>query len=172
MPRIATLEQAFVHELSDVYNAEKQLLRALPKLARATTDSTLSEAFTSHVEETQAQIERIDKIAEAADISLKRIKCQAMEGLISEGQDAIEDIEKGPVRDAILLISAQKAEHYEIASYGSLIAIADALGHSKAADMLRKSLAEEKATDEKLNALACASINVKALEMAPQSVPA
>ncbi len=169
MSRITTLQQAFVHEISDAYNAEKQLLRALPKLARAATDPTLSAAFTAHIEETQGQIERIDAVVEEMGITLKRIKCQAMEGLVAEAQDVIEEIEKGPVRDAVLVVAAQKAEHYEIATYGCLIAMADALGYPKAADLLRETLAEEKSTDDKLSQLACGELNLKAVEATSQT---
>ena len=157
-----TLQDLFIHELSDIYSAEKQLTRALPKMARAASDAKLAEAFTSHREETRGQVERIDKIVEAADFRLKRVKCAAMEGLVEEGRDVIEDVEKGPVLDAALIAAAQKVEHYEIASYGTLCTFAKQLGHDDALALLKETLAEEKAADEKLNTLALEQANAKA----------
>lgn len=159
---IKTLEELFIHELSDIANAERQLTKALPRLARATEDPTLREAFETHLEETQHQIERIDQIVETAGLRLKRVKCAAMEGLVEEGRDAIDSIEKGPVRDAALIGGAQKVEHYEIASYGTLCALAKHLKMSAALTLLKATLAEEKATDEKLTRIAEGGGNQKA----------
>jgi ferritin-like metal-binding protein YciE len=172
MPKIKTLEDAFIHELSDIYSAEKQLTKALPKLARAATHPQLSEGFTQHLEETQGQIERIDQIVEAQGLKLKRVKCLAMEGLVAEGGETIEEIEKGPVRDVMLIVGAQKVEHYEIAAYGSLITLADQLGYADASRLLKETLQEEKATDEKLNGLATSEVNRQALEAAAEVEPA
>ncbi|RRS06058.1 ferritin-like domain-containing protein [Aquabacterium soli] len=154
---IKTVHDLFVHELSDMYSAEKQMTRSLPKMARAAADPQLAAAFEQHLEETQGQVERIDKIVELAGIKLKRIKCVAMEGLIEEAKDTIDEVEKGPVLDAALIGSAQKAEHYEIASYTTLIVLATKLGLDDARKLLSESLAEEKATDEKLGTLATAA---------------
>jgi ferritin-like metal-binding protein YciE len=154
---IKTVHDLFVHELSDMYSAEKQMTRSLPKMARAAADPQLAAAFEQHLEETQGQVERIDKIVELAEIKLKRIKCVAMEGLIEEAKDTIDEVEKGPVLDAALIGSAQKAEHYEIASYTTLIVLATKLGLDDARKLLSESLAEEKATDEKLGTLATAA---------------
>jgi ferritin-like metal-binding protein YciE len=151
---VKTLHDLFVHELSDIYSAEKQLSKALPRLARAATNPDLKLAFETHLEETFGQIERIDKIVDATDIKLKRIKCAAMEGLVEEGKEVIEEVEKGPVRDAALIAGAQKVEHYEIASYGTLAAVAKQLGLTSAVQLLLETLKEEKATDEKLTLLA------------------
>lgn len=151
---IKTIEELFIHELSDIYSAEKQLTKSLPRLARAATEPKLVEAFKVHLEETQGQIERIDQIVELLGIKLKRIKCAAMEGLVEEGREVIEEIEAGPVRDAALIGGAQKVEHYEIASYGTIAAIAKQLGYSDAITLLLATLDEEKATDEKLTLLA------------------
>lgn len=159
-----TLQDLFIHELSDIYNAEKQLTKALPKLARAAEDPKLSEAFTHHLEETQGQVERIDSIVEKLGIRLKRIKCAAMEGLVEEGKDIIDELKKGPVLDAALIGAAQKVEHYEIASYGTLCTFADQLGHTEAVKLLKETLAEEKGADEKLNMLALRRTNQKAAE--------
>jgi ferritin-like metal-binding protein YciE len=154
MMAIKTLQDLFIHALSDVYSAEKQLTKALPKLARAATNPDLSEAFKVHLEETQGQIERIDQVVESTEIKLKRVKCVAMEGLVEEGQEQIEEIEKGPILDAALIAAAQKVEHYEIAAYGTLVALAKKLGHTDAMSLLLETLNEEKATDEKLTLLA------------------
>lgn len=166
MPKITSLEEAFIHELSDVYSAEKQLTKALPKLAKAATNQGLADGFTTHLEETQGQIERIDEIVETQGLKLKRMKCLAMEGLVAEGAEAIEEIEKGPVRDAVLIIGAQKVEHYEIAAYGSLITLAKSLGYDDAARLLAETLEEEKATDEKLSTIALQEVNREALQQA------
>jgi ferritin-like metal-binding protein YciE len=149
-----TLNDLFIHALSDVYSAEKQLTKALPKLARAATNPELAAAFTTHLEETQGQVERIDRVVEASDIKLKRVKCVAMEGLVEEGQEQIEEIEKGPILDAALIAAAQKVEHYEIAAYGTLATFAKKLGYTEGMKLLLETLQEEKATDEKLTMLA------------------
>jgi ferritin-like metal-binding protein YciE len=151
---VKTIEELFVHELSDIYSAEKQLTKALPRLARAATNPKLSAAFETHLEETNGQIERIDKVVELLDIRLKRIKCAAMEGLVEEGKEIIDTIEKSPLRDAALIGGAQKVEHYEIAAYGTLAALAKQLGYKDALPLLLETLKEEKATDEKLTMLA------------------
>lgn len=157
-----TLQDLFIHELSDIYSAEKQLTRALPKMARAASAAKLAEAFTSHLEETRGQVERIDRIVDASGLRLKRIKCAAMEGLVEEGRDVIEEVEKGPVLDAALIAAAQKVEHYEIASYGTLCTFAKQLGQAEALTLLKETLAEEKAADEKLSTLALEQANAKA----------
>lgn len=151
---VKTIEELFIHELSDIYSAEKQLTKALPRLARAAEAPELVAAFELHLEETQGQIERIDQVVEALDIKLKRIKCAAMEGLVEEGKDVIDSIEAGALRDAALIGGAQKVEHYEIAAYGTLCALARQLGYTEALALLKETLAEEKSTDEKLTLLA------------------
>jgi ferritin-like metal-binding protein YciE len=157
-----TLQDLFVHMLSDIYSAEKQLTKALPKLARASTNRALSAAFEQHLEETQGQIERIDQIVDTRNIKLKRMKCVAMEGLVEEGKEVIDEIEKGPVLDAALIAAAQKVEHYEIATYGTLCTIAKQLGEQDALRLLKETMAEEKATDEKLTMIAESSANQEA----------
>lgn len=149
-----TVEDLFIHELSDVYSAEKQITKALPRLARASTNPLLADALTSHLAETQGQIERIDQLVESAGLKLKRMKCVAMEGLIEESKELLDEIEKGAVLDAALIGACQKVEHYEIASYGTLIAMAKHLGMEEAASLLADTLAEEKVADEKLSAIA------------------
>lgn len=159
---VKTLKDLFIHDLSDVYSAEKQLSRALPKMARAAQNAELAAAFETHLEETRGQIDRIDRIVELCDIRLKRIKCSAMEGLVEEAQDAISEGEKSAVRDAALIGCAQKVEHYEIASYGTLATFAKHLGFAEAAKLLKETLEEEKATDKKLSVFAESAINVEA----------
>ncbi|AOD16091.1 ferritin-like domain-containing protein [Xanthomonas fragariae] len=159
---IKTVEELFIHELSDIYSAEKQLTKSLPRLASAATEPKLKQAFELHLEETQGQIERIDQVVEALGIKLKRIKCAAMEGLVEESREVIEEIEAGPVRDAALIGGAQKVEHYEIASYGTIAAMAKQLGYADALPLLLATLEEEKATDQKLTSLAEQGGNEKA----------
>ncbi|WP_431225862.1 ferritin-like domain-containing protein (plasmid) [Serratia sp. L9] len=151
---INTLEDLFIHDLSDVYSAEKQITRALPKMARAATDPTLVAAFNQHLEETQGQIERLDQLVDSTEgVRIKRMKCHALEGLAEEAQEIIDAVEAGPVRDAGLIGAAQKVEHYEIATYGTLLALAKKLGYREAAKLLEATLKEEKATDEKLSVI-------------------
>ena len=158
-----TIEDVFIHLLSDTYSAEKQLTRALAKLARATSNEKLSQAFHAHLEEIHGQIERIDQVVESeSNLKIKRMKCVAMEGLIEEANEVIESTEKNEVRDAALIAAAQKVEHYEIASYGTLATLAEQLGYRKAAKLLKETLEEERATDIKLTDLAINNVNKKA----------
>ena len=168
---IKTLEELFVHDLSDIYSAEKQLTKALPKMARAATNPALIRAFEAHLEETLTQVERIDQMVEVTGIKLKRIKCAAMEGLAEEAKDAIEEIEKGPVLDAALIGAAQKVEHYEIATYGTLVALARQLGYRKIDGLLQSTLDEEKAADQKLTALAEGGANQEAKDASGSGSP-
>lgn len=161
---VKTIEDLFIHELSDIYSAEKQLTKALPRLARAAEAPELKQAFEAHLEETQGQVERIDQIVETLGIRLKRMKCAAMEGLVEEGKEVIDEIPAGPLRDAALIGGAQKVEHYEIASYGTLSAIAKQLGYKDAIPLLQATLKEEKAADEKLTILAEQAGNQRAAE--------
>ncbi|CAM7464021.1 ferritin-like domain-containing protein [Escherichia coli] len=161
--QIQSVEDIFIHLLSDTYSAEKQLTRALSKLSRSAYSDKLTAAFQSHLDETHGQIERIDQVVDSEDgIKLKRIKCAAMEGLIEEANEIIESTDKNEIRDAALIAAAQKVEHYEIASYGSLVTLAEQLGFKKAAKLLKETLEEEKATDVKLTDLAFNNVNKKA----------
>jgi ferritin-like metal-binding protein YciE len=156
---IETMQDAFIHELSDMRNGELQLTKALPRMAKAATDPQLANAFETHLEETMHQIELIDQAVKISKIKLKRKKCDAMEGLIAEGQEIIKSVKAGPVRDAMLIAAGQKVEHYEIASYGSMVAAARRLGMVQAAELLDEILDQEKQTDRKLNQLAEQGIN-------------
>jgi len=159
-----SIADLFIHELSDTYSAEKQMTRSLPKMARAASDPQLVAAFEQHLEETRGQVERIDQVVEVSSLKLKRVKCAAMEGLVEEGQDLIEMVDKGPVLDAALIGAAQKVEHYEIASYTTLCLLAEKLGYTDAVKLLKESLAEEVSTDEKLSVLAQAMTIEDAIE--------
>ncbi|EOM1042559.1 ferritin-like domain-containing protein [Escherichia coli] len=161
--QIKSVEDIFIHLLSDTYSAEKQLRKALSKLSRSAYSDKLTAAFQSHLDETHGQIERIDQVVDSEDgLKLKRIKCAAMEGLIEEANEVIESTDKNEVRDAALIAAAQKVEHYEIASYGTLVTLAEQLGYKKAAKLLKETLEEEKATDVKLTDLAFNNVNKKA----------
>ncbi|MHC1764770.1 MAG: ferritin-like domain-containing protein [Verrucomicrobiia bacterium] len=149
------LRDTLVEELKDIYDAEKQLLKALPKMAKAAQNEELKEAFETHQDETQTQIERLEKVFEVLGETAKGKKCKAMQGLIEEGQDLIK--EDGG--DAALICAAQKIEHYEIASYGSLRAWADLLDEAEASDLFQETLDEEKSTDEKLTEIAETAAN-------------
>ncbi len=164
--KITTLEEAFVHGLSDIYSAEKQLTKALPKMAKACTNGKLADGFKQHLIETEEQVRRIEQVVDICGLELEKMTCKAMEGLVEEGDEIIKDIEQGPVRDVMLIAGAQKVEHYEIATYGCLVEIAKQLGYKDAAKLLADSLAEEKATDEKLNKIAISQVNEEALERA------
>jgi len=158
-----SIEDVFIHLLSDTYSAEKQLTRGLAKLSREASSPELSAAFKAHLEETHGQIERIDQLVEKTpNVKLKRMKCVAMEGLIEEANEVIESTEKNEVRDAALIAAAQKVEHYEIASYGTLATLAQQLGYTQAVKLLTATLEEEKSTDLKLTDLAVGTINQKA----------
>ncbi|MDQ0040760.1 YciE/YciF ferroxidase family protein [Variovorax boronicumulans] len=151
---VKSVKDLFMHEISDTYNAEKQMTRSLPKLARAATDPDLQQAFEDHLQETRNQVERLEQVAEQCGFKLKRIKCDGMEGLVEETMSLVDLIEKGPVLDAALIGAAQKAEHYEIAGYTSLCLLAKKLGFADALPLLQTSLSEEQATDQRLGLLA------------------
>lgn len=165
--KIQTIEDIFIHLLSDTYSAEKQLTRALTKLSRASACEELQTAFSAHLEETQGHIERIDKLLEQNDqIRLKRMKCVAMEGLIEEANEVIEATEKNEIRDAALIAAAQKVEHYEIAAYGTLCTLAEQLGYKVAVKLLAETLEEEKDADMKLTDIAVGHVNQDAQQSA------
>jgi ferritin-like metal-binding protein YciE len=158
------LEELLVDELKDLYSAENQIVKALPKMAKAAGSTDLRRAFERHLEETKRQVERLDQIGEQLDIRLTGKKCKGMAGLIEEGNELIaEDLEQDAL-DAGLIGAAQKVEHYEIAAYGTARAHAEMLGYSKVARLLQQTLNEEGATDKKLTQLAENIINVEAVE--------
>ena len=158
------LFELLVDELKDLYNAENQIIKALPRMAKAASAPELKRAFEKHLAETRRQVERLDQIGRALDIKLTGKKCHGMEGLIEEGKEIIqEDLDESAL-DAGLIGAAQKVEHYEIAAYGTARTHASLLGHDKVARLLQQTLDEEGATDKKLTALAESVINVEALQ--------
>lgn len=159
---MTTMDELFHTLLQDVYYAEKQLLRALSKLAKNAADEDLAEAFTDHRAETEGQIERLDKVFAMIDRRPRGKKCEAILGIVAEGNEVMEEAEEGNVRDAGLIAAAQAAEHYEIARYGTLVAWAKQLGRPQAARLLQQTLEEEKKADALLSRLAEAQINPQA----------
>jgi len=162
MAKMRTLNDLFIHELKDLYSAEKQLTKALPKMAKAATNETLREAFESHLKETEEQIERLDEIFSELGTNGRGTKCEAMEGLIEEGKKSIEEDMEDDVRDAALICAAQRVEHYEIAGYGCARTFAQQLGHEQAAKLLQQTLDEEGAADKKLTEIAMDRVNEEA----------
>jgi ferritin-like metal-binding protein YciE len=156
------LHEVFLEEIADVYSAEQQLIKALPKMANAAQSEDLREAFESHLEETQEQSRRLEEAIEALDATMKRKKCMAMEGLIKEADEMMSEHKGQTSIDAVLIAAAQKVEHYEIASYGTLLAWARRMGHDEAADLFEQSLDEEKAADETLTEIAESHANEEA----------
>jgi ferritin-like metal-binding protein YciE len=152
---MSTLRETFLDELKDIYDAEKQIVKALPKMAKAAEHEELQEAFKSHLEETHEHVSRLEKVFKIFDESAKGKKCKGMEGLLEEGKEMIEEDEG----DAALICGAQKVEHYEIAAYGSLVSWAKLMGEDDAADLLEETLTEEEDTDEKLTDLAESIVN-------------
>jgi ferritin-like metal-binding protein YciE len=157
------LKELFIEELRDIYWAEKHLTKALPKMKKSSTSEELAAAFEDHLVVTENQIERLEKVFELLDLTPRAKKCEAMEGLVKEAQNVIEEMPKGSaVIDAALIISGQKVEHYEIAAYGSLVQLAKTMGENEIADLLQQTLDEEKEADQLLTELAVSSINISA----------
>jgi len=162
---LASLYDLYVDELKDLYSAEGQLLKALPKMARAASAPALKAAFQEHLEVTRGQVERLEEVFEGLGVSPRGKKCKAMEGLIAEGEERLSAEDADPdVRDAALIAAAQRVEHYEIAGYGCVRTFAGLLGYEESAALLQKTLDEEAEADEKLTDLAETVINVKAAE--------
>jgi len=147
------LRELYLDELRDLYNAENQLLKALPKMAKAANSDELRDGFEQHLEQTKGHVERLEQIFEALGESPKGKKCAGMEGLVKEGSEVMEEDFEGAVMDAALIGAAQRVEHYEIAAYGTVIAFAEQLGESEHVSLLKETLEEEKETDEKLTTL-------------------
>jgi ferritin-like metal-binding protein YciE len=160
--QLETLEDLYIHELKDLYSAEKQLIRALPKMAKAAKNQQLAAGFQEHLEQTKEHAARIEKILSGHKQSTRGSKCRGMEGLIAEGAEMIEEEADPEVKDAGLISAAQRVEHYEIAGYGSARTYAEMLGDKEGATLLQKTLNEEEQTDQKLTHLAKSSINVAA----------
>ena len=159
MAESGTLHDAFIDELRDAYDGERQLTKALTKLAKAARSPQLKEAFESHLAETQGQIERLEQVFESLDERVRGKHCEGIAGIVEEGNEKLQEDMEGAVLDACLIGAAQKVEHYEICAYGTVIAWAEALGLQEVCDVLNESLEEEKAADEKLSALAESGLN-------------
>lgn len=166
MSSVKTIEDLFKMELFDIYDAEQQIVKALPKMAGKATDKELAQGFKLHQKETENQIKRLEKCFQIMGVEAERETCEATQGLIKEGEQLMKEVEQGPVLDAALISAAQKVEHYEIATYGTLITWAQQLGFDEVADLLEETLDEEKATDEKLSDLAEDHINEEAQQAA------
>jgi ferritin-like metal-binding protein YciE len=168
MSESGTLHDAFIDELRDTYDAEKQLTKALPKLAKASTSSNLRQAFEAHLEETQGQIMRLEEVFGLLNEKVQGKHCDGIAGIIEEGKSIMEEDFEDTTMDACLIAAGQRAEHYEMAAYGTLVAWARAMGHDDVADLLEQTLDEEKAADEKLTALAEGGVNQKAADAVEQ----
>jgi ferritin-like metal-binding protein YciE len=158
------LHQLFVEEIQDIYWAEKHLLKALPKMAEATTSSELRKAFEDHLDITQMHVERLEKVFESLDEKPETKTCEALKGLLREADEIIDDTEEGTmVRDCGLILAAQKVEHYEIATYGTLRTLAAIMGHKEAQELLQATLDEEHSADDELTKVAMSFVNEEAM---------
>jgi len=160
--KMKTLHDLFIHELKDLYSAEKQITKALPKMIKAASSGDLHEALQSHLSETEQQVHRLEEICKRLDVPTRGAKCAAMEGLVAEGQETLEHDMEDHVRDAAIICCAQRIEHYEMAGYGCARTFAEQLGHGDIAETLQRTLDEEKAADERLTQLAMQHINEEA----------
>jgi len=166
MAEAGTLHDAFVDELRDTYDAEKQLTKALAKLAKTASNPNLRDAFETHLEETRGQIDRLEQVFESLDEKVRGKHCDGIAGIIEEGKSIMEEDFDETTMDACLIAAGQRAEHYEMAAYGTLIAWAQAMGHTEATRLLQQNLNEEKAADKKLSSLAEGGINQSAADAA------
>ncbi|MBV9672140.1 MAG: ferritin-like domain-containing protein [Verrucomicrobia bacterium] len=161
---LETLKDLYIHQLKDLYSAEQQLVKALGKMAKASTNEELSSGFQKHLEQTKEHAQRVQQILSNNQQTTRGPKCKGMEGIIAEGAEVMEEESDPEVKDAALIASAQRVEHYEMAGYGTARTYAELLGDKEAAQMLQTTLDEEKQTDEKLNKLAKTSINASAAQ--------
>ncbi|MBD0273317.1 MAG: ferritin-like domain-containing protein [Acetobacteraceae bacterium] len=159
---IKTLDDLFVHTLQDIYYAENQIAKSLPKMIEKATDPQLKQGFETHLKETQNQIKRLEQVFQMHGQPVKGVTCVAMDGILEEAKETMGDVDDKDVRDAAILASAQAVEHYEITRYGTLVAFAKQLGREDCASVLQQNLDEEKATDKKLTAIAESRVNRKA----------
>ena len=158
-----SMQDLLIEELRDLHNAELQLVKALPKLAEKVTTPTLREAFLSHLRETEGHVVRLERIFSGLGEKASGKKCKGMEGLLDEGDEMVGEHGSDAVRDAGIIAAAQRVEHYEIAAYGCAITFAQLLGHQEIVTLLEETLAEEKAADEKLSAIAEEEVNQHAM---------
>ena len=159
---IKTMDDLFVHTLQDIYYAESQIAKSLPKMIERTTSPELRQAFQTHLTETQGQIKRLEQVFQMHGQPVKGVTCAAMDGILEEATEIMGDVEDKEVLDAAMLASAQAVEHYEITRYGTLVAWAKELGRQDCASVLQQNLDEEKATDRKLSTLAESRVNQRA----------
>jgi ferritin-like metal-binding protein YciE len=159
---IKTMNDLFLHQLQDIYYAEQQLTKALPKMAEKATDPQLKQGFLTHLEETRTHVQRLEQVFKMHGAEIKAVDCPAIDGIIEEANETAGEVADKAVLDAALINAAQAAEHYEIVRYGSLIAWAKQLGRNDCATVLAKTLEEEKATDKKLTTMAESKINMRA----------
>jgi ferritin-like metal-binding protein YciE len=159
---IKNMNDLFVHQLQDIYYAEKQLVKALQKMAGKATDKQLKDGFLTHLEETKTHVQRLEQVFQMHGAAVAAVDCPAIDGIIEEADEVSGEVADVPVLDAALIAAAQAAEHYEIARYGSLVAWAKQLGRNDCASVLQKTLDEEKATDKKLTSLAESKVNLRA----------
>ena len=171
MANMESLEELLQEELKDIYDAEKQLTKALPKLAKKATTPDLQDAFEEHLRQTQQHMERLEQVFDQLGMPVKGKTCKGMKNLIAEGNDMIADADDDATRDAIMIASAQKVEHYEIAAYGTMRTWANVLGHREIASMLEDTLEEEKETDQKLTGIAEGFVNQAATEGEEEEEP-
>src|SRR5437016_12533069 len=160
--KLETLEELYSHEVKDLYSAEKQIIKALPKMVKATTNKEIAARFNEHFEQTKEHAARLEKILTGHDESTRGPKCEGMEGLLKEGEEMIKEDAEEEVRDAGLIAAAQRVEHYEMAGYGCARTYAELLGDPDAAQLLQTTLTEESDTDKKLTKLAKSVINIRA----------
>jgi len=159
---IKTMDDLFVHQLQDIYYAEKQLVKALPKMADKATDPQLKQGFLTHLEETEVHVQRLEQVFKMHGAEVKAVNCPAIDGIIEEAEEVAGEVADKAVLDAALINAAQAAEHYEITRYGSLVAWAKQLGRNDCASILQKTLEEEKETDRKLTMIAESKVNLRA----------
>jgi ferritin-like metal-binding protein YciE len=159
---IKTMNDLFVHQLQDIYYAEKQLVKALPKMADKATDRQLKQGFLTHLDETRTHVQRLEQVFQMLGLEAKAVDCPAIDGIIKEADEVAGEVEDKSVLDAALINAAQAAEHYEMTRYGSLIAWAKQLGRNEGVSLLQQTLDEEKATDKKLTTLAESKVNLRA----------
>jgi len=164
---LETLQDVFIDQLKDLYSAESQIIKALPKMAKAASSHDLQQAFKDHLEQTREQVTRLDQVMELVGATGKGKKCKGMEGLIEEGKEVLEEKDASPAAlDAALIAAAQRVEHYEIAAYGTVCTYAKQLGHREALNLLKETMNEEEETDKRLTQIA-SQVNLEAAEAEP-----
>lgn len=163
--RIETMDDLFIEQIQDLYDAEERLVKALPKMAEACTSSELRNAFEEHLQQTRGHVQRLEQVFSEVGKKAGGETCEAMKGLIEEGEDIIDDIKQSPLRDAGLIAAANRVEHYEMAGYGTARTMAQALGLTRSATLLEQTLEEEKQADAKLTRIAEQRVNQEAIQI-------